>query len=914
MIKRVIYLILLCVPALAGHAQVHNTWAPDCVTIDAEFLVDLHHARISEICDNGIDDDGDGYIDCADGDCEVLVNGGFEDVPTSTVPNSSVTFPPYPNFLGSWAAVNIDGEVFYKSSERPSFEGNRYASLLQNAGGNFRLPWNETSWGAGGYDRFLYIANTFPGENYNISFYHAGDDRYNYLPDQTLVQVQSLDTDYYYDTLIATPDVFDWTAANVSFNTDEATHSVAILFSTKSPNNSSVVLDALQFCGPVVATMRAEDDIVSTPMNTGTGIAVLANDLNLPVGGINLQTSAGPPHGSIAIQPDGTIDYTPDAGFVGVDSFRYIICDPGSFPLVCASAWVYIHVTGEAPVALDDYDTTFHDLPLFVRVLENDSDPDNGLDLSSLYVSPEFSPAFGNLELIAPGEFLYTPDPGFTGDDAFTYTICDNSEPEGLCSQATAYIHVISKQPKVSVDTFYLETPEETELLICSADYFEFENIPTDVYACGTPGSGTFSEAGFPCYSYIPEPGFSGTVEACITWCDVDVCDTSIFIIEVLPVNDAPVAVDDYRMLPEETSVAVDVTLNDTDADDELSPADVIITKNPVHGAASLDPVLGIIYEPYTMYRGMDTITYQVCDGGVPPACDRAIVVLDVYPVPDTVEIVVDEDATVLLCAEHDIPGGMPGTYNVQYAAFSDGQQTTMSDDCIPFSPPADYNGDDIAWLTGCRNGVCDTLVCLIKVLPVNDPPVAENDERESQDGEAVLVAVLDNDYDPDMNGGLDITSLLLTREPDHGFAVIRVDGTVEYIPDPGFSGRDEFAYEVCDLGTPMPALCDEAVVTIDVAGSEEISCFIPEAFSPNADNLYDYFAIECAEYYPELELFIYDRYGNMIFRSEPGYQNNWDGTDARTNSPLREGTYYYVARFNDPDTKDRAGHVLIWR
>ena len=115
-----------------------------------------------EDCQNGVDDDGDGLIDCADGDCQVLDNGGFESVPTSTAPNSFVTFPQYPNFLGSWAAVNIDGEVFYESASRPAFEGHRYASLLQNAGANPKQAWNENTWQAGGYDRFLFIENTFP--------------------------------------------------------------------------------------------------------------------------------------------------------------------------------------------------------------------------------------------------------------------------------------------------------------------------------------------------------------------------------------------------------------------------------------------------------------------------------------------------------------------------------------------------------------------------------------------------------------------------------------------------------------------------------------------------------------------------------------------------------------------------------
>jgi len=50
-----------------------------------------------------------------------------------------------------------------------------------------------------------------------------------------------------------------------------------------------------------------------------------------------------PNHGELIIDPDGMISYFPNEGYIGIDSFQYVICDNG-IPSLCDSAWVYIEV------------------------------------------------------------------------------------------------------------------------------------------------------------------------------------------------------------------------------------------------------------------------------------------------------------------------------------------------------------------------------------------------------------------------------------------------------------------------------------------------------------------------------------------------------------------------------------------
>jgi gliding motility-associated-like protein len=58
---------------------------------------------------------------------------------------------------------------------------------------------------------------------------------------------------------------------------------------------------------------------------------------------INTVPLVAPNHGELIIDPDGLINYFPNEGYIGIDSFQYEICDNG-IPTLCDSAWVYIEV------------------------------------------------------------------------------------------------------------------------------------------------------------------------------------------------------------------------------------------------------------------------------------------------------------------------------------------------------------------------------------------------------------------------------------------------------------------------------------------------------------------------------------------------------------------------------------------
>jgi hypothetical protein len=71
----------------------------------------------------------------------------------------------------------------------------------------------------------------------------------------------------------------------------------------------------------------AQADSARTGRNRPVDIGVLANDSDPDGDVLAVESVAQPQHGSAAIQPDGTVRYTPAIGFEGADSFAYTVSD-----------------------------------------------------------------------------------------------------------------------------------------------------------------------------------------------------------------------------------------------------------------------------------------------------------------------------------------------------------------------------------------------------------------------------------------------------------------------------------------------------------------------------------------------------------------------------------------------------------
>ena len=93
------------------------------------------------------------------------------------------------------------------------------------------------------------------------------------------------------------------------------------------------------------------------------------------------------------------------------------------------------------------------------------------------------------------------------------------------------------------------------------------------------------------------------------------------------------------------------------------------------------------------------------------------------------------------------------------------------------------------------------------------------------------------------------------------------------------------------------------------------VSCsYIPSGFTPNDDGVNDVFEIPVlsgSEEYPECELSILNRWGEVVYFAKP-YRNDWDGRN-KAGQHLPDGTYYYSFKLS-PETSARFSEITIIR
>lgn len=192
----------------------------------------------------------------------------------------------------------------------------------------------------------------------------------------------------------------------------------------------------------------AGNDSVRTNEDTAVLVSVLANDFDADSDTLVITASTGPAHGTITINPDKTISYTPVANYNGTDSFTYTVSD-GRGGQSTATVSITVDPVNDNPVAANDQVTAAYNAPSVINVLANDSDVD-GDALSFVNIS---SAAHGSVIVNSDKTLTYTPTTGFYGSDSFTYTISD-----GHGGQATATVNVSIPAPAGESNSYIATT------------------------------------------------------------------------------------------------------------------------------------------------------------------------------------------------------------------------------------------------------------------------------------------------------------------------------------------------------------------------------------------------------------------------------------------------------------------------
>jgi len=399
-------------------------------------------------------------------------------------------------------------------------------------------------------------------------------------------------------------------------------------------NVSNAVLPLLSNNSPV-----ATDDSATTAEDTPVSVPVLANDSDPNNDPLTVTGATDPPHGSAAVQGDGTVLYTPDANYNGADSFSYTIND-GTGHTDTGAVAVTVTPAEDAPVAGDDVLVTLSNTPANVAVLANDSDVDG----DTLTVTNATAPANGSATIQVDGSITYAPNNGFNGSDGFDYTVSDGNG--GTDTGHVAVTVSASNAPPDAVD----DTASVSEDGSVDVDVLANDSDPDGggltVASVGAAAHGTTSLNGNGTVHYVPAANYNGPDSFGYTIKDsVGFTDSATVNVTVGAVNDPPTAVNDSVSINEDTPTAINVVGNDSDVDgDALTP---IATGGEQLGTVSINGDGTLQYTPPQDYYGSDSFSYTVSDGlgGTATAT-----------------------VSVTIAAVNDTPTAFPKSYTTNYA------------------------------------------------------------------------------------------------------------------------------------------------------------------------------------------------------------------------------------------------------
>jgi gliding motility-associated-like protein len=158
--------------------------------------------------------------------------------------------------------------------------------------------------------------------------------------------------------------------------------------------------------------------------------------------------------------------------------------------------------------------------------------------------------------------------------------------------------------------------------------------------------------------------------------------------------------------------------------------------------------------------------------------------------------------------------------------------------------------------------------------------------------------------------------NLTISEKPSIGEITGFDLNTVRYTARTIKNEQDRFNYILCNAN--CPTLCDSATVSINIIapdrGNNPLLSDLPNAITPNGDGKNDELFFEIlaqgTEQFPDNEIIIFSRWGDIIYEAAP-YENNWNGVN-KQGKELPHGTYYYILRLDVANGIILVGDITI--
>jgi len=361
-------------------------------------------------------------------------------------------------------------------------------------------------------------------------------------------------------------------------------------------------------------------------------IILAGSDIDTDIDNSTLTYSivAPPAHGTLSCLDCANPTYTPDLNYTGTDSFTYKAND-GTGDSNVATVTITITPVNDAPVAKDQAVSIPEDTPTLIALPATDVDSD--VLASTIITGPTHGVLSGS-----GAQITYTPNLNYFGPDSFTFKVNDGTTDSNIATVSITVTPVNDAPVIEPIPAIYV--PEDSEVQVClvvtdaDGDAITY-NLPNNISGGGTMVvSNTLNS----CFIFHPLKDFNGDSFWKFSVCDAgnpSLCSEREVKIIVTPVNDAPIAVNDFITARSyEKTEPISILENDTDIENDKLTVTTTAVAGPSHGTVTLTADGFIEYQSSLGYIGADSVRYKVCDNGVPSLCDIAVVFVEVGPAP----------------------------------------------------------------------------------------------------------------------------------------------------------------------------------------------------------------------------------------------------------------------------------------
>jgi VCBS repeat-containing protein len=570
-----------------------------------------------------------------------------------------------------------------------------------------------------------------------------------------------------------------YTIAVYASDNSKAAAAVSTFTLTVAPVNDAPVA--------VADTYAVTED---TPFSATLLNGVLKNDTDADGDKLSATLVTGPGHGAVTLNADGTFTYTPAANYNGVDSFTYKVNDgtTDSAPVTVTLNVAAVNdlPTGAAPTTLtaiaeDSAPRTITTAELLGTL----SDVDSTLSIKDLAIS-----AGGKGTLAAgstAGTWVYTPAANDDTAVTFTYKITGDAGGD-LNGSVTLDITPVNDAPTGAAPTTLTAIAEDSaprtittaELLGTLSDVDSTLSIKDLTISGG--GKGVLVAGATP-GTWVYTPALNDDTSVSFTYKiagDVAGDLNGSVTLDITPVNDAPIAVDDIYYLNEDGVVSQPGPghfANDTDPDQGDVEFQGALVSGPQHGTLTGNGKQGgLVYTPNANYNGDDSFTYTITDkdGATSNVATVKFVVAAVNDAPVADAALTNQSGSEDTAVSFALPAGafkdVDGDALTYSATLSDGSAlpswlvfdaTTRS---FSGTPTLNWNGALSIKVTASDAKLSASQTFTLNIAAVNDAPTVAGPlgATATEDGSTVSISALQGATDVE-NDTLTVTNLPAT-------------------------------------------------------------------------------------------------------------------------------------------------------